>query len=161
MLKKIGIGALVLLILAAVGTFIFNLTKTADDGYKELDLKYEIGSIDVEGSYKASESSLYTPEAINPYGLKCSIEYGKGIEYQLFFYTEKDEFLVSTAVLTGAYDHETDCPTLGEEAAGVRIVIYPKVAEGETIKLNILNKVKYANALIVKVYKYCLTLYIK
>ena len=152
MWKKIGIGVLALLILAAVGTLIFKLTKTADDGYEELDLKYEIGSIDVEGSYKDSESSLYTPEAINPYGLKCSLKYEKKISYQLFFYTGKDEFLVSTAVLTGAYDHETDCPTLAKNAEGVRIVIYPKVAEDETVKINIWNKRSFTKELTVLIF---------
>ena len=112
-----------LIIILVVTIFaIFGLTNNVkvDEDKVEVKLQYEIGSLTSTGKYKESDKSLYTKELFECQGLKVQIDFDANVEYQIFFYDENENYLISTDRLTESFKEE-----LPQNAHYARLVIYP------------------------------------
>ena len=106
--------------LAVTGISIFNKKEKDKDGYIGADLNFSIGGLNEDGTYKKTDGSLYTKDAIEASKVKVTLEFDSTVQYQLFFYDEFDEFISSGIQLGKGSESE-----LPEGATHFRVVLTP------------------------------------
>ena len=122
------------------------LFKKAEETTKEISPKYSVGALDVStGKYVETKSAIYTRDGIECKGLTTSLDFDAVVKYQLYFYSEHDEFIHTTGTLDGVF-YSTGVPVY---AKYVRIVIIPNEDEN----INWFEKFDYAKQLNVEVAK--------
>lgn len=141
----ISILVIIGLIGGLVGLFKNN---SQEEGYKEIKLQYEIGGLTSYGKYYETESSLYTKESFDCFGLKTELNFDSTISYKIFYYDENDNFVTFTGPYTS--NEEIYVPAGAEKA---RIEITPVWdddvdEEDRVVKWN--TKTKYTKQLTVK-----------
>lgn len=141
----ISILVIIGLIGGLVGLFKNN---SQEEGYKEIKLQYEIGGLTSYGKYYETESSLYTKESFDCFGLKTELNFDSTISYKIFYYDENDNFVTFTGPYTS--NEEIYVPAGVEKA---RIEITPVWdddvdEEDRVVKWN--TKAKYSKQLTVK-----------
>ena len=145
--RGLCIGAVVLLVLAIVGSIIglwYKVDKMR--GPEELSgAAYSIGLLDESGDYQKGDTAIYTRKAITVKGLTCTLAKDAKITYQLFFYDAKDKFISASGELSEDFDG-TDIP---KNAESVKIVITP--TEDEDGKVSLVEVLGYAKQLTVTV----------
>lgn len=135
--------------LAVTGITLFNKKDKDEDGFYTVDLNFSVGGLNVDGTYKETDGSLYTKEAIEADTVKVALEFDSNIKYTLYFYDEFDGF-ISGGVELGK-GSETKLP---EGATHFRVVITPvwgEDVEAEDQKITILNKNSYIKQLTVSI----------
>ena len=141
---------IVLIVLSCIMLFgaIFGLVSLfrQDKTTKEINPTYSVGALDMStGKYVETKSAIYTKEGIECQGLTTSLDFDAVVKYQLYFYSEHDEFIHTTGTLTSVFN-STDVPVY---AKYVRIVVIPN--EDENISW--LERFDYAKQLNVEVDK--------
>lgn len=122
------------------------LFKKAEETTKTINPSYSVGALDLKtGKYVESKSAIYTKNGIECQGLTTSLDFDAVIRYQLYFYSEHDEFIHTTGTLDGVF-YSTGVPLY---AKYVRIVIIPNEDEN----INLFEKFDYAKQLNVEVAK--------
>ena len=151
-MNKFGKLVLSCLVIVALLAIIFGFTssgsKVDKDGRVEVDLKYEVGSLNTTGKYAEAEDKLYTKTAFKCKGLTVKLDFDANVEYQIFFYDEDEYYISSTEKLDASYNDEVP-----ENAVYARIVIYPEFgSDVSEPSITIFNKGDYTKQLLVKVY---------
>ena len=124
-----------------------------DDGFKRVNVGYEVGGLTDVGIYEKSEYTLYTKNGFDVEGKTVSVDinFDANITYQLFFYDEKDEFIEGSATTILTTDYKEDAP---ENAVTCRIEVTPvwdDDVKDEDKKIGWLDKAGYAHQLTVSV----------
>ena len=141
---------IVLIVLSCIMLFgaIFGLVALfrQDKTTKEINPTYSVGALDHKtGKYVETKSAIYTKDGFECQGLTTSLEFDAVVKYQLYFYSEYDEFIHTTGTLNGVF-YSTDIPVYAKYA---RIVIIPNEDE----EITLLEKYKYSKQLNVEVNK--------
>lgn len=127
----------------------FTSSKEDEEGYVVVNPSYAIGGINDEGKYEKTKLTVYTKELIKADSIKIELDFDNNIEYQLFFYDEKGNFVSATETLTENYDEY-----LPEGATHFKVMITPlwdNDVEAEDKELNIFQVRKYTKQLTIKV----------
>ncbi len=128
--KKIAIAVAGVLIIGAFVTLAVKLdrqTSTTRIGSE----KYSIGTIDATGKSTDTNTSIALTKAITVDGLKCELEEGAKITYQIFFYDKDGKFISSTGELSADFDGEG----IPETAKTARIMITPTADEDGSVSI--------------------------
>ena len=150
--KTVIITVISVALVAALGVTavsLFNQKNKDEDGFYTPVLNFAIGGLNEDGTYKETDGSLYTREAIEADKVKVALDFESNVTYTLYFYDEFDEF-VSGGVSLGK-GSET---TLPEGATHFRLVITPtwgEDVEPEDQKVTILNKNSFIKQLTVSI----------
>ena len=150
--KTVIITVISVALVAALGVTavsLFNKKDKDEDGFYTVNLNFSVGGLDADGTYKETDGSLYTREAIEADTVKVALDFESNVKYALYFYDEFDEF-VSGGVELGK-GSETELP---EGATHFRLVITPiwgEDVEPEDQKITILNKNSYIKQLTVSI----------
>lgn len=153
-LKILGfsvLGALVLFGGVSLVKTIVDDTRADNNGLVEVHPSFEKGGLDEYGRYVKSDSTLYTKEAFACDGLEIKIDFDNTINYEVFYYTETDEFISSSGLLSEHLFAE-----LPENAVFARIEITPdwkalKITETKKQVIHWYDVNKYAKQLKIKV----------
>ena len=117
-----------------------------DKTTKEVNPTYSVGALDHNtGKYVETKSAIYTKDGIECQGLTTTLDFDAVVKYQLYFYSEHDEFVHTSGTLDGVF-HSSDVPVY---AKYVRIVIVPNEDE----EITFFEKFGYAKQLTVEVNK--------
>ena len=144
--KKVGIIALASVLLVGAIAGISALFRKAEETTKTINPTYSVGALDHStGKYVETKSAIYTKDGFECQGLTTSLEFDATIKYQLYFYSEYDEFIHTTGTMSGVF-YSTDVPIYAKYA---RIVIIPNEDEN----INWFEKIDYSNQLNVTVNK--------
>ena len=124
-----------------------------DDGFKRVNVGYEVGGLTDVGVYEKSEYTLYTKNGFDVEGKTVSIDinFDANITYQLFFYDENDEYIADSATDVLTVDYKADAPT---DAVSCRIEITPvwdEDVKDDDKKIDWFEKVGYTSQLTVSV----------
>lgn len=106
------------------------------------------GAIDSNGEFCESETQLYTKEMFECQGLTVTLDFEAKLEYEVFYYAEKDSYIGSTGTLTKDYSKDDTFP----EARYARIVLTPELKEGED-KIHFWEILEYAKNVEISVNK--------
>lgn len=96
LLSLLGVGVVV-----GVGAGINALVEKQDDELKTIHPTFIIGSLDENGKFEESTSSIYTKNAFECLGLEIKVDFDNCINYQVFFYEADGDFLSTTPVMEG------------------------------------------------------------
>lgn len=122
------------------------LFRKAEETTKTINPSYSVGALDHStGKYVETKSAIYTKEGFECQGLTTSLDFDAVVKYQLFFYSEYDEFIHTTGLLDGVF-YSTSVPIYAKYA---RIVIIPNEDENITW----LEKNKYSKQLNIEIDK--------
>lgn len=122
------------------------LFRKSEETTKVINPSYAIGALDHStGRYIETKTAIYTKDGIECQGLTTKLDFDATIKYQLYFYSEHDEFVHTTGTLDGVF-YSTNVPVY---AKYVRIVIIPNEDEN----INFFEKFDYAKQLNVEVNK--------
>lgn len=150
--KTVLITVIAVALVAALGVTavsLFNKKDKDEDGFYTVDLDFHVGGLNADGTYKETDGSLYTREAIEADTVKVALDFESNVKYALYFYDEFDEF-VSGGVELGK-GSETVVP---EGATHFRLVITPiwgEDVDAEDQKITIFNKNSYIKQLTVSI----------
>ena len=117
----LGLGLASALVIGGV-----KLLNKDDDGFKEINPKFSVGSLDENGKYKESKGALYTKNPIELSEgdeLTFTLDFDGNIEYQLFYYDVEDTFVSKSEILSEKYNY------VAEEDVNVRVMITPVWSE--------------------------------
>ena len=89
---------IVLIVLSCIMLFgaIFGLVALfrQDKTTKEINPTYSVGALNATtGKYEETKSAIYTKDGFECQGLTTSLEFDAVVKYQLYFYSEYDEFI--------------------------------------------------------------------
>ena len=113
-----SIIALILITIALIGGISFVVRK-AEEYKKRIYPVFAVGSLGANGQYVESKESIYTKNLIECDGLKTTLAFNNTVKYSIFFYDEKENFIVSENNLSGIYEERL------EIAKYCRIMITP------------------------------------
>ena len=141
---------IVLIVLSCIMLFgaIFGLVALfrQDKTTKEINPTYSVGALNATtGKYEETKSAIYTKDGFECQGLTTSLEFDAVVKYQLYFYSEYDEFIHKTGTLSWTF-YSNDIPVNSKYA---RVVIIPN--EDENISW--LEKFNYSKQLNIEVDK--------
>lgn len=158
MLKGLGVGLLVVGLVAGVATGAKTLIDKSNEEIKTINPRFSVGGLDVEtGKYVEREDTLYTKTAFECFGLEISLTFDNDINYQLFFYEDNGDYLSSTEVLDSKFDD-----SIPLTATHARVMIIPQwsnleATEDKTIDeqkvINWKNKSSFVKQMTIKVAK--------
>ena len=97
------------LLVSFLGALVFGIVNITDESTtKSISPKYSVGTLDEEtGVYKKSEGSIYTKNAFLCQGLDVTLDFDSTVTYRVFLYDGKNNFLLATEPLTGAFNIDT------------------------------------------------------
>ncbi len=142
----------VVLIIGAVlgiGALINSIVNKTDDGLVEISPKFEVGGLTSTGKYEETKLSLYTKESFECQGLKISLDFDSNVQYQVFYYSDTDNFISSSEVF-----EEGQTMVLPNGAMKARIELTPiwdDEVEEKDKELGFFDVRKYAKQLTIEV----------
>ena len=145
-LKRVGLVAVGVGAIGAVGFGIKSSVDYFKNDTKTLHLDYEVGNLGNDGKYVSDKCALYTKEAFACKGNKFKLSFNSEINYQAFYYDDLDNFVGKTEVLT-----TSEAPAVPYNADKARLVITP--TNDEDGKISFTEKYKYSSQIDVSVLK--------
>ena len=103
-------------------------------------LDFTVGSLDVNGKYKASESMLYTKESVEFDTVTVTRDFESTTKYKLYFYDKNDTFVECTDILDESADF-----TAPAGATHFRVVLIPTFEPKAEKVIKAWNVSKYEN----------------
>ena len=116
---------LVIAIILGVASFALSLSQKTTKTVSSLS--FSVGSLNNDGSYKKSKTSIYTKELFECEGLTVTLDFEADLEYQVFYYVDKYTYVGRTGKMSEEYSRGDDCP----EAKYARIVITPELGDSK------------------------------
>ena len=104
---------------------------------------YKVGTLNASGKYEEDEGSIYTSDYYNVEGLEITIVDDATVSYDIYYYDKDYKYL---SVVSGQTEDYTYTAPNSSAPVYFRLVITPTNDDS----INLVEKVKYANQLMVK-----------
>lgn len=145
-IKKVALALAGVVAITAVGFGVKAIVDYTKNDLQTANLSYDVGNLGSDGKFVDDKGTLYTKDAFACYGLQVKPDFDSSVNYRIFYYDILDNYISATSVMSDGYSAEA--PVNGAYA---RLVIEPK--NDEDGKISLIEKVKYASQLTVKVKK--------
>ena len=139
----------VLTIAVAIGVFcgVVAIVKAIDSDTRTVATMWARGTLDENGDYESSKTSIYTKKAFECAGLDITLDFDAEIKYEVVFYNEDGDLIegARTGLLEGHYATEE----LPEGAFYARVIVTPV----DDTNVTSLEVAKYAGQIKISVAK--------
>lgn len=135
---------------AIIGCVVFGaiaVINAVDSDTRPVVTSWARGTLDEEGNYQESKTSIYTKNAFECAGLEITLDFDAEIQYEVVFYDEDGKCI--TSARTGLLDAKFDAEELPDGAFYARVIVTPV----DDATVGTLEVVEYAGQIHINVAK--------